>query len=229
MFTVIICDPHIVKDCQTTYAAFFSPLLSKQNYAFCEWDIQGNTLETALPDLERITEGKPEWRAVIVVDRSIYGIEGIKKRNPFAFVPKVKLSDSFETTEQIKQYRQQVQEKMLLALDNPLVKLSTWLSGTDLKQQPILPDCYENLPGITDPSYFEKVEKAGLHAAEIEIDRGRLQKYDLLSKQFLPEGSILNKPKQIIAVAERISMETREELVSAWSKKQSLNTMIFTT
>ena len=47
MFTVIVCDEHIIKDCYQKYHIFFKPFLNSDNFSFCEWNHKGDTLEEA--------------------------------------------------------------------------------------------------------------------------------------------------------------------------------------
>ena len=83
MFTVLICSETIIRDCQKTYSAFLKPLLEQPDWSFCEWNPDGDTLDEAVPALRSIVAKHKDWRAVIVNDRTLCGMEGIEKMNPF--------------------------------------------------------------------------------------------------------------------------------------------------
>ena len=89
MFTVIICDEHIINDCHNKYYIYLKPFLDNEEFAFCKWDTSGNTLNEAVPELKEIIGNKNEWRAIIVNDSSTWNFEAVNKRNPFNYVDSI--------------------------------------------------------------------------------------------------------------------------------------------
>ena len=61
MFTVIICDEHIIKDCYHKYHIYLKPFFDNDNFAFCPWNANAETLDEALPRLKSIIQHKKEW------------------------------------------------------------------------------------------------------------------------------------------------------------------------
>ncbi|WP_396657967.1 hypothetical protein [Microbacterium sp.] len=86
MFTVIILSraaKSIFEKCKT----FFEPFVDSGEIAFCEWNESPKavTVDKALPDLRRVIQGKPAWRA-IVVDHAAGEVDAMRDpENPFDF------------------------------------------------------------------------------------------------------------------------------------------------
>ena len=131
-----MCDEHIIKDCYHKYHIYLKPFLDIDNFAFCAWNPQADTLDEALPRLKEIIQHKKEWRAIVVNDSSTWGFDKVNKRNPFDFVNSKKKNYQFSSFEQIKSFRESENELLDLALSNPLTKLAIWLCGTPVNTSP---------------------------------------------------------------------------------------------
>ena len=157
----------------------------------------------AVPDLYDLTAHKQEWRAIIVVDQTVWGYSGVIRNNPFNFVDSTAERCAFETIDQILQFREEKQSRYENALENPLMRLSVWLCGAPVRKAPNVAYLNE-LPELTDEGYFEAVEATGKLPAEVEHDRLRKQRHELMLRNFSVDGELFNPPKQIIALGERV-------------------------
>ena len=203
MFTVVICNRALVDDCKTKYAIYLKPFLEKSGYAFCRWDPKGTTLQEAVPELYDLTAHKKQWRALIVADLSVLGYTGIARNNPYNFVESTKPDCAFETPEEILAYRQMKQQRYERALENPLMRLSVWLCGASIRKEPQVA-YLQKLPDVTEEGYFQAVEQFGKLPMEVEHDRLRLYRHELMLRNFSVDGELFNPPKQVIALGERI-------------------------
>lgn len=221
MFTVVICDEHIIDDCHNKYYIYLKPFLDNDDFAFCKWNINGDTLDDAVPELKEIIGNKIEWRTLIVNDSSTWDFDSVNKRNPFNYVNSVNNKVIFENGAQIARYRAEEEAMAEKALTNPLTKLSFWLCGSPIEIQPGV--CYSGHEGeieniSAEKEYFDKASELGITANEIELDRARLMRYNKLSQMFGNDAELFNPPKKILALAERTKDVRREKAESAWVK-----------
>ncbi len=220
MFTVIMCDEHIIKDCYHKYHIYFKPFFDNDNFAFCAWNTKADTLDEAVPKLKEVIQHKKEWRAIVVNDSSTWGFDGVNKRNPFDFVDSKKKSYQFSSFEQIKAFRTDENDLFYKALSNPLTKLSIWLCGTPVNTPPVL--CYESIKDeIADAdsseSYYKLLEESELNSSEVEADWSRELKYHKLSENFELRGELFNPPKSVITITERAKNVETELAELAWT------------
>lgn len=219
MFTVIICDKHIIKDCYHKYHIYLKPFFDKDVFAFCEWNSEANTLETALPDLKSLIQQKKEWRAIIVNDSYTWGFDAVNKQNPFDFVDAKVKDFKFYSFEQINVFREEENKLFDKAMENPLTRLSVWLCGASIKTQPEL--CYESEKDIIDSTddselYYETLEKLGLSSSEVEEDWSKNLKFKKLSEKFELRGELFNPPQSVIAICERAMNVDTEIAEQKW-------------
>lgn len=215
MFTVLICSETIIRDCQKTYSAFLKPLLEQPDWSFCEWNPDGETLDDAVPTLRSIVAKHKDWRAVIVNDRTLCGMEGIEKMNPFNVAGSVSSSEYFkkidaiaraneeeETGEDQKNaaikeiildFRKKKEEAFAKAVENPITKLTTWLLGAADNSKHSF-KFKEN----DDPAEY-KGEETLLY----EIDRYHARCHAIMHEHFTDEPQIFHIPSEVILVAER--------------------------
>lgn len=224
LFTVIICSQTFIDKCRSAYSGFLKPLLeNSKDYAFCPWDITKQTFDEALPDLRRIIDKKKDWRAVAVLDDELYGRQNIEKRNPFNFVDADNSLAELETAEQILKFREDKMQVCRNTIDNPLMKLGIWLDGSPFNGSPELPCEYEELPDVTDEDYFKKLDERHLSALEVEMDRIMQGRKAFIAEHFSTEGELFCKPKQIVAVSERVLSNGHEAAKAAWKSKNEFN------
>ena len=215
MFTVIICDKSIIDDYKRNYAIYLRPLVESENVVFCNWETDGRSLDEAVPGLEEAIKLQNEWQALIVMSREIIGSDGIKKRNPFDFVSSKK-PKSLQTPEEVEAFRAYTDSAYSKALENPLTRLSIWLAGVPLKTRPNLPESYGEIPDTPDEQYFDKLGYADIDPLQYETDLANVRKYELLASEFDISGAIFNRPKRVIAVAERVSPDGLESQAELW-------------
>lgn len=124
MFTVIFAEKETIKLFEET-KMFFGPLYNSEQVAFCEWDKDADDFDAMVPGLYDLIEYQNEWRALILYD------DGFEKLNPFDFTD---YSESFyskkdRSWDYLKNRREQRIAAYENAVSNPLVKLTTALSG----------------------------------------------------------------------------------------------------
>lgn len=219
IFTVIICGKQIIDDCFHKYSIYFEPFLKNNEIAFCEWNAEADSLETAVPQLSELIASKREWRAVVVGDNSIFEKSLLDSRNPFDYVGTEKKNYEFSTFDQVMAYRAKEQALLTKALCNPLARLSIWLCGSPIRSRP--PMCYENeqerVESIKNSdAYFELLSELRLSAADIEIDRSQSLKYQAIENNFALCGELFNPPVSLFAVMQRASEEEEKKSRSAW-------------
>jgi len=220
MFTVIICDEHIIKDCYHKYHIYLKPFFDNNNFAFCEWNTKAENLDESVPKLKEAIQHKKEWRAIVVNDSSTWGFEGVNKRNPFDYVNSRRKDYQFSSFEQIKSFRSAEEALIDKALCNPLTKLSIWLCGTPINTAPVL--CYSSeaeriIAAETGEAYFEVLNELGLKSSEVEADWNRDLKFKKLCENFELRGELFNPPTSVITIAERGKNIDAELAELAWS------------
>lgn len=206
MFTVIICDKSAVDDCFYKYYIYLKPLMDKGDFAFCEWNPDGESLDEAVPGLRKTIRGKSRWRAEIIADHNILGEDASQMRNPFNYTNYEKWQGDMTSFSQIIKFRQLRVRSLQRAVQNPLMKLSIWLCGMPINVRPVL--CYESFKEEFDNAegddYFVLLKKHGVDAAEAETDRARLKQFEALSSMFDAGGELFEPPVSVLAAAERI-------------------------
>ncbi|MBE6591459.1 MAG: hypothetical protein E7646_05405 [Ruminococcaceae bacterium] len=217
MFTVIICSEAFGQSCKQTYGEFLAPYMKSKEYAFCYWRPDADTLDEALPDLKGIIADKPKWRAVAIADATIFSSELLSQQNPFDFVKTDSSMPVLANGEDVLQYREAKRMAREASLDNPLAKLSLWLSGTPSTELVDLSEEYASLGDIDDPGYFEGLKEKGVDPLELELERQAVEKSLFFKKHFCCEGELKRKPAELIAFAERICVDDIRACKNAWN------------
>ena len=219
MFTVLICDKHLINDCNNKYYIYLKPFLDDAGFSFCAWNTEGPSLDEAVPELKNLIRGKKEWRAIIVNDNTTWDFDSVNKINPFDYVDSVDRNDKFDSLETIREFRARAEGMADKAMKNPLTRLSIWLCGSPVRTRPDI--CYageeelvEDLSGGS--AYFNRLSALGLSAREVEEDRVRTYRYKNLSAEFDLGGELFDAPQSVIAIAERAKDVSRELADMAW-------------
>lgn len=217
MFTVIICHKAVIKDFTKKYKIHLKPFLDNDNYVFCAWNPQGETLEEAVPELQKIVRIKKEWRAIIVADNHTKVLD-IYKDNPFDFVDSKRIPKRFESAEQIKEYREYVQNATEKALHNPLMKLSVWLGGSAVRIRPESPgkDILELEPA--SEAYKKYLTESNTSDEALELAMARAHRFDRVVDNFELSGEVYNPPKMVLTIAERAVDVNLKEAAFAWTR-----------
>ena len=124
MFTVIFAEKETIKLFEET-KMFFGPLYNTEKVAFCPWDKDAEDFDTMVPDLYDLIEYQGQWRALVLYD------DCFKQLNPFDYT---NYSEDFyskkdRSWDSLKNRREQRIAAYEKAVSNPLVKLTTALSG----------------------------------------------------------------------------------------------------
>lgn len=220
MFTVILCSKELYESCTVKYREFLAPLLQPGEYAFCRWNPEGKTLEEAVPQLHETISGYQKWRALLVLDRELYGTDQICKRNPYDYVDVRDRLKELCTSEDIFSFREVWEQRLQKAVANPLMRLGMWLAGSSSSEYPATPESYASLPEVEDEAYFEELCRRGLCAAEVEWDRLTEKRGQVLSENFCLEGQLSNKPSQLLVLCERMLVNENEACRTAWQTDQ---------
>ena len=64
-YSVIIQNAKTIEEF-AKYQALFADALKSNRIGVCKWNESGTTVETALPELNSLTDDKEEWRAIII-------------------------------------------------------------------------------------------------------------------------------------------------------------------
>ena len=75
-------------ECFSQYQPIFADALNSNRISVCKWNESGTTIDTALPELNTLTDDKEEWRAIIVryIDDSCMASFESQPVNPFDFL-----------------------------------------------------------------------------------------------------------------------------------------------
>lgn len=99
MFTVLICSNAFLKSVREEHSHVLDLLARNPHCEICPWNPEAITLEEAVPGLEKIVEGRAQWRAIIIQDKDTFGFDHINRRNPFDEVDATKLLTDFNEVE----------------------------------------------------------------------------------------------------------------------------------
>lgn len=110
MFSVLILNKKSMKSFNEYYPLFLGAIKNK-NIAVCRWNETGGDIDAALPDLHKLTDGKKEWRAIIVRTEDDIDAYEYYEENPYDFIEN---SGDYLTVEESK---------------IPLVRLTHYLGG----------------------------------------------------------------------------------------------------
>lgn len=195
MYTVIICSKKIIEDCNITYNAFLQPLIEDGEWTFCEWNHEGDSIEEAVPTLERTVAKYRNWRAIIVNDIEVSNFEELSKKNPFDFAGSIPMPEAFNTVDEIKFFREDKEQAFRKAVKNPMTKLTSWLLGaadsSDIDRESITWD----LPQPEDVETYDTVVN--------EIDRYHAQCNEIMHEHFDVSPQIYNGPSEVVMISER--------------------------
>ena len=220
MFTVIICDEHIINDCLHKYHIYLKPFFSEGDFAFCKWNAYADSLDEAVPKLNETVRHKKEWRAIVVNDSTTWGSSNSNKRNPFDYIDSKRKNYRFSSFEQIKAFREEDEILLDRALSNPLTKMSNWLCGTPMITAPTVcyPDTAEGIVNAeNEEAYYGLLNELGLNSSDVEADRSRNLRFTKLCEKFELRGELFNPPKSVITIAERAKNIDEELAELAWS------------
>lgn len=176
---------------------FFQEYLDRGEVDFCAWNPDGNTVETALPDLYRLIAGKREWRAIVVLtpteeERSREEQQGraAREQNPFDFLVN-REQNPYEVSES----------------PIPLIRLTQLLGGVPKPEMRFERAEHQGEDGRYYVSFDP--QKAEYEAA--------MEAHKRLSQQYL---FVDNRPREILLISTRKPVDTSEqETRSAWSTR----------
>jgi hypothetical protein len=124
MFTVIIAEKDIIEAFEK-YRLFLTPLLQSNNFKFCEWDPEAESINKMAPALHDMIAGQNDWRAVILQSA------GRHQKNPFDYTGYFERDGVSRSTDwdKLRDRRAKRFECYEKAIGNPLTKLTSSLCG----------------------------------------------------------------------------------------------------
>ena len=100
MYSVIIQNQKTMESFQEHHPLFMEAL-DERRIGYCRWMESGTSIDTAVPELRDLTNGKEEWRAVIIRMIDDEGMQGYESNayNPYDFVVNMKNASGQEELE----------------------------------------------------------------------------------------------------------------------------------
>lgn len=219
MFTVLICDKHIIDDCSGKYYIYLKPFIDNSDFSFCAWNTDGTSLDEAVPQLKNLIRTKKEWRAIVVNDHTTWNFDSVNRINPFDYVGGSS-KGGFGSSESVQEFRNEEESAVNKALSNPLMKLSVWLCGVPARKKPEV--CYAGLEELVENvgewnRYLDALREKELSVEVVERDRIRVMQYKRLSEQFDLGGELFDPPASVIAVSERVRDISDAQAEQVWN------------
>ena len=185
MFTVIFAEKKTISLFEET-KVFFGPLYDPNQVAFCEWNKDAENLDTMVPDLHDLISLKGDWRAVVL------STDGAESLNPFDFTgysdpPPSKKTEPWSFFKARREQRIASFEK---AVSNPLVKLTTALTGLPSFQSVLTPEEYASLLSgeLQTSAYMLKKQLESLDCPKYAANLEKYRREDL--KKFVSDEQI---------------------------------------
>ena len=191
MYTVLIMPKKTEDNMQEHYPAI-RDVVDNANIGICSWNVDGDTMETALPQLYELVDNTREWSAVIVLyDEDL--LQDVNPVNPFDLVGDEKSTDSINWIERLHESNQ-----------NPLIRLTHFLNGIPIPS----PEYDREDRWGYEPDERNPAEPPGepyslyeMHDREQHIND--IEEYESWNKQYAMKG---------IAPAELMLVATRDKL-----------------
>lgn len=142
MYSVLIQNQKTMDSFQE-FHPIFSDAMKKGKIDVCQWMEGGTTIETAIPEIYRLTEGKEEWRAVIVQ----VGEEGEAQRFPTASGNPYDFVENDGSDIRVKESRV------------PLIRLAQMLGGVPAPQVHVEQGQIQGKNGDPRMAYFTRVNE----------------------------------------------------------------------
>ena len=199
MFTVVIAEQKHIKKIKE-YDNFLKPLLKSKDFAICQWNTEGDSIETALPTLYKTVGNRIDWKALVLVDFLPKEVQ-----NPYDFVQHdnhIDIADMDEEEQQAEVEKRKASYNK--ALENPLTLLSNWLCGV-----------------LNEPDEDDK-ELADQGGSFSVFYKEKVAKYEALSEIYKDELKI-TAPKKIFCLATRIYKNESKELKESWANHDEID------
>lgn len=113
-----------------------------------------------------------------------------------------------ESRLKIEEFRRRKKENYEKACSNPLTRLSIWMLGSPMQDEPIPNKAWpkellaDECP--IDWDYYKKVRDCFALPTEIEQFRSYLEKYRILKENFLCGSLLQKKPSEVLVISERL-------------------------
>ncbi len=233
MFTVVISSKKVREDCQKKYKRFLEPLFDSEKFVFCDWDITGDSIDSAVPELKHYAAENKEWRAVIVEDGNDFGngkiIEDEQRRqkNPYDFVNCTVRVDDLKSVDEVSGFRAEKYAAYEKAVSNPLVKLGTWLCEGCVKNKPELDEKFLEVSRECGDEYKAWLDSTGTDICDAEYDLCRNKKYEIVSQFYNPDLITFNRPNQVLCIAPRTFDDDKLFSKLAWAKTDEFDYSVF--
>lgn len=199
MFTVVIAEQKHINRIKE-YENFLKPLLDNKEFAICQWNTEGETIQTALPTLYETVGNRSDWRALVLVDFLPKDVQ-----NPYDFVEHKSAKDISEMTpEELVVEEDKRKAAFQKAVTNPLTVLSHWLCGV------------LNEPDEDDKKAAEEKSTFGIFYSD------KVAKYEALKPLHEDELKI-SSPNNILCLATRIYENETKELKESWENHDEID------
>ena len=152
MYTVLIMQKKTADNMQEHYPALKN-VLEQKNIGICQWIKNGDTVETALPELYDLIGNHRHWRAVVVMyDEENLGL--LDAVNPFDYSRPETVSNEVED-------EQPVDINLQNCGDFPLIRLTHFLSGVPAPEREYELEAYSSEDDIPFSRYIIKNGQEG--------------------------------------------------------------------
>ena len=192
-YSVIIQNAKTIEEF-AKYQALFADALKSNRIGVCKWNESGTTVETALPELNSLTDDKEEWRAIIIrfIDDDCMAACQSVPQNPYDFLINQNNGDDVHEN------------------DVPLVRLTQMLGGIPTIEVDFEPEVITEEHMAPRIIYTPVVDKT-----KAEVRRELVRKYQFDGR--LPSSII------IVSVRERNDdKDSEEDVDSTWlSRRES--------
>lgn len=190
LFTVVISEREHIENIET-YKTFLRPFLGSGKVAFCAWNLQGQSLDEAVPDLTATVSRHERWRAIVVCPE-----ERLESKNPFDVVSWTPPADPDPDRPLAARLRQADLEAYAQASTKPLARLMAHLCRFPLIDRRSPAD-------QADPDFA---------AYQARIDR----KYQLYCQMRGEEKPEIELPEEILCMAKRTLQDEKYDIDTSW-------------
>ncbi|MGN0115271.1 MAG: hypothetical protein ACI396_08080 [Acutalibacteraceae bacterium] len=141
-------------------------------------------------------------------------MEQVCSDNPFDAVGYRSFKDI--SSENTAEFRQYVKDSIAKAVDNPLQRLSVWLSGISIKKSNAVDSAAlsQILPGTKE--YDDYLKSVNLDLEDAEFKLAHNLRFDALSAKYDLGGELFNPPCEVLAIAERSKNLDAQNAKNLW-------------
>lgn len=218
MFTVVIAEQSYLDDLKR-FSPYLEPYMKNKDVTYCCWNPDGQTLDEAVPGLDRTVSIAKDWRAVIICGTPDQG-EMNRRRNPFC--PCVYTPQEREKGEELNDFYSRVflakSQVYRQAATQPLTKLATWLNSD--------PTISDSLPADEETERTAEMQRDIDEMGKVSHWQEAMQLDEYYAeasvkaevRKAIRNGTVLRSayPKEIVCIAPRTFNDKVDEISTAW-------------